>query len=143
MDGAEGIRESECVGLWASTGYDLVRAQHLFSELLGWSSGVEELGLNVHLVSDLKLRWRSSSIISRALVSALCFADVVLEVLVQGFALHAADEHARAVTAEAIEVYRAEASTVDGRIAQLAAAAAQGDRTVAPSFAARSASVAC
>ena len=54
----------------------------------------------------------------------------------QGFASHAADEHARAVTAEALEVYRAEASTADGRIAQLAATAAHGDRTVAPSFAA-------
>lgn len=54
----------------------------------------------------------------------------------QGFASHAVDEHARAVTAEAIEIYRAEASTADGRIAQLASEAAQGDRTVAPSFAA-------
>ena len=54
----------------------------------------------------------------------------------QGFASHAADEHARAVTAEALEVYRAEASTADGRIAQLVQTAAYGDRTVAPSFAA-------
>lgn len=57
-------------------------------------------------------------------------------VLVQGFASHAASEHARAVTAEAIEIYRVEASTADGRIAQLAATAARGDRTIAPSFAA-------
>lgn len=64
------------------------------------------------------------------------FQAVETEVLVQGFASHAADEHASAVTAEAIEIYRAQASTADGRITQLAAAAAQGDRTVAPSFAA-------
>lgn len=64
------------------------------------------------------------------------FQAVETEVLVQGFASHAADEHAKAVTAEAIEVYRAEASTADGRIAQLAETAAHGDRTVAPSFAA-------
>lgn len=64
------------------------------------------------------------------------FQAVETEVLVEGFASHAADEHARAVSAEAIEVYRAEASAADGRIAQLATTAAQGDRTVAPSFAA-------
>lgn len=61
---------------------------------------------------------------------------VETDVLVRSFASHSADQHARAVTAEAIEIYRAEASTVDGRIAQLAATAAHGDRTVAPSFAA-------
>lgn len=64
------------------------------------------------------------------------FQAVETEALVQGFVSHAVDEHARVVTAEAIEVYRAEGSTADGRIAQLAAATAQGDRTVAPSFAA-------
>lgn len=64
------------------------------------------------------------------------FQAVETEVLAQGVASHAADEHARAVTAEAIEIYRAEASTADGRLAQLAATAAHGDRTVAPSFAA-------
>lgn len=56
--------------------------------------------------------------------------------LVAGFLTHGADEHAAAVTAEAIEVYRAHASADRGRIAQLAAAAAHGDPTVAPSFAA-------
>ena len=64
------------------------------------------------------------------------FQAVETDVLVRSFASHSADQHARAVTAEAIEIYRAEASTVDGRIAQLAATAAHGDRTVAPSFAA-------
>lgn len=38
--------------------------------------------------------------------------------------------------AEAIEVYRVHASTPRGRIARLAGAAAQGDPTVAPAFAA-------
>lgn len=56
--------------------------------------------------------------------------------LVEGFASHGADEYAGAVTAEAIEIYRAHATTADGRIAQLAAAAAHGDPVVAPSFAA-------
>jgi hypothetical protein len=56
--------------------------------------------------------------------------------LVRGFATHEQDEHASAVTAEAIEVYRAHASTPRGRIAKLAAQAAQGDPTVAPAFAA-------
>ena len=56
--------------------------------------------------------------------------------LVEGFASHRADDHAAAVTAEAIEVYRAHASAADGRIAQLAAAAAHDDPTVALSFAA-------
>lgn len=55
--------------------------------------------------------------------------------LVRGIAKHTDDEHAAAVTAKAIEVYRAHASTVEGRIAQLAASAAQGDPTVAPAFA--------
>lgn len=55
--------------------------------------------------------------------------------LMRGIAKHQEDEHAAAVTAEAIEVYRAHASTAEGRIAQLAADAAQGDPTVAPAFA--------
>lgn len=56
--------------------------------------------------------------------------------LARGFAGHREDEHAAGVTAEAIEVYRTHASTPQGRIAQLAASAAQGDPTVAPAFAA-------
>lgn len=64
------------------------------------------------------------------------FQAVETTVLVDGFASHAVDEHARAITTEAIEIYRAEARTTDGRIAQLTAAAAHGDRTIAPSFAA-------
>ena len=56
--------------------------------------------------------------------------------LVAGFTTHRADDHAGAVTVEAIEVYRAHASDPNGRIAQLAAAAALGYPTVAPAFAA-------
>lgn len=56
--------------------------------------------------------------------------------LVTGIVRHHLDARAAAVTTEAIEVYRAEASTSDGRVSQLAAAAAQGDPTVAPAFAA-------
>jgi hypothetical protein len=55
--------------------------------------------------------------------------------LVAGFAAHRADDHANAVTVEAIEVYRADASAPDGRVVQLAASAAQGDPTVPPAFA--------
>lgn len=54
--------------------------------------------------------------------------------LVAGFGRHRSDDHAASVTAEAIEVYRVHASAPDGRIARLAAAAAQCDPTVAPSF---------
>ncbi|MGV1006849.1 MAG: hypothetical protein ACOYEV_19255 [Candidatus Nanopelagicales bacterium] len=56
--------------------------------------------------------------------------------LVRGFALHREDEHAAAVAAEAIEVYRTHASTPHGRIALLTTRAAPGDPTVAPAFAA-------
>jgi hypothetical protein len=56
--------------------------------------------------------------------------------LVRGFMTHREDEHAAAVTGEAIEVYRTHASTQQGRIVQLAVSAAQGDPTVAPAFAA-------
>lgn len=56
--------------------------------------------------------------------------------LLRGFAKHSADEHAAAVTAEAIKVYRAHAFNPQGRIALLAAHAAQDDPTVAPAFAA-------
>ncbi|NLE98243.1 MAG: hypothetical protein GX596_09710, partial [Propionibacterium sp.] len=61
---------------------------------------------------------------------------VETHVLAAGFASHHGDKHASAVTKEAIEVFRAHASSPDGRIARLAAAAAQGDPTIAPSFAA-------
>lgn len=56
--------------------------------------------------------------------------------LLRGMAKHQADQHAAAVTQEAIEVYRIHASTAEGRVSQLAADAAQGDPTVAPAFAA-------
>jgi hypothetical protein len=56
--------------------------------------------------------------------------------LVRGFTRHSEGEHAGAVTAEALGVYRTHASTPQGRIAVLAGSAAQGDPTVAPSFAA-------
>lgn len=56
--------------------------------------------------------------------------------LVRGFQKHRADEHAAAVTAEALDLYRAHGSTPQGRIPVLAAGAAQGDPTVAPAFAA-------
>jgi hypothetical protein len=56
--------------------------------------------------------------------------------LVAGFASHRSDDHAAAVTAEAIEIYRTHASTADGRIAVLAGSAALGDPAVAPAFAA-------
>lgn len=56
--------------------------------------------------------------------------------LVRGIARHQEDEYAAIVTAEAIEIYRIHASTVEGRISRLAASAAQGDPTVAPAFAA-------
>jgi len=57
-------------------------------------------------------------------------------VLVEGFRTHRAEEHAAAVTAEALDLLRSHASTPQGQIAVLAATADQGDRTVAPAFAA-------
>lgn len=56
--------------------------------------------------------------------------------LVHGFAIHRQDEYAAVATAEAIEVYRAHASSPQGRIALLAASAAQDDPVIAPAFAA-------
>jgi hypothetical protein len=56
--------------------------------------------------------------------------------LVEGFTRHREDEHAEAVTAEAIEVYRAHGTTPQGRLAVLASSAAQGDPTVPVAFAA-------
>ena len=56
--------------------------------------------------------------------------------LASGFTRHRADQHAAAVTDEALEIYRLHASTPTGRIAQLASNAALGDPTVAPAFAA-------
>lgn len=56
--------------------------------------------------------------------------------LVEGFLRHHHDEHAGAVTSEAIELYREHASTPQGAFALLAAGAAQGDPAVAPAFSA-------
>jgi hypothetical protein len=55
--------------------------------------------------------------------------------LVDGFARHAVDEHAQAVSATALEMYRAHASSAEGIIPQLAGRAASGDPSIAPSFA--------
>jgi len=54
--------------------------------------------------------------------------------LVAGFNRHQSDEHARTVSQNALEVYRVNASSTEGLIAQLAARAAQGDPGVALSF---------
>ncbi len=54
--------------------------------------------------------------------------------LVRGFEKHRDDEHAATVTAEALDIFRAHGSTPQGRLAALAAAAAQGNPTVAPAF---------
>lgn len=56
--------------------------------------------------------------------------------LVIGFQRHAADDHAAVVSAEAIDLLRADASTAQSRIPTLAASAAGGDPSVAPAFAA-------
>ena len=56
--------------------------------------------------------------------------------LVRGFEKHREDEHAWAVTSEALEVYRTHGTTPQGPVALLATRAAQGDATVAPAFAA-------
>jgi hypothetical protein len=56
--------------------------------------------------------------------------------LIRGFHAHRADEHATAVTAEALDVLRVHGATPQGRLAQLAAAASYDDRTVAAAFAA-------
>lgn len=53
-----------------------------------------------------------------------------------GFRKHKEDDHAWAATEEALQVYREHASGPGGRVALLAASAAQGDPTVAPAFAA-------
>lgn len=56
--------------------------------------------------------------------------------LVSGLKAHSADEHAAAVTNEALDLLRAQGSSAQGRIPILAASAAHGDPTVAPAFAA-------
>lgn len=58
------------------------------------------------------------------------------EDLVIGFSRHLEDEHASAVTTEAIDHLRQHGATRQGRFAELAATAAQGDPTIAPAFAA-------
>lgn len=60
---------------------------------------------------------------------------VDIATLVQGFATHQQDEHADAVTSEALQIYRMHALSSRGVIPLLAARAAQGDPTVAPAFA--------
>lgn len=56
--------------------------------------------------------------------------------LVEGFKAHSTDGYSAAVTSEALDLLRTEATTQRGRIPVLAANAALGDVTVAPAFAA-------
>jgi hypothetical protein len=53
---------------------------------------------------------------------------------VEGFARHGESDYARVASAEALTIYRDHASTTEGRLTQLAALAAEGDPTIAPSF---------
>lgn len=64
------------------------------------------------------------------------FQAVETDDLVRGFGVHSQEEHAAAVSKEAIELYREHASTPQGALPVLAGAAAQGDPSVAPAFAA-------
>ncbi len=61
---------------------------------------------------------------------------IEVEDLVSGFSIHKRDEHAWSASIEAFAIYREHASSADGRIPRLAAAATQGDRAIAPAFAA-------
>lgn len=56
--------------------------------------------------------------------------------LVRGFKKHGEDEHAAVATDEALVFLREHGATPQGRLAQLAVAAAQGDQAIAPAFAA-------
>lgn len=56
--------------------------------------------------------------------------------LIRGFQLHRTEEHAAAVTSEALRIMHEHATTADNRLPQLATAAASGDPTIAPAFAA-------
>ncbi|MGA4508466.1 hypothetical protein ACQB6R_09760 [Propionibacteriaceae bacterium G1746] len=64
------------------------------------------------------------------------FQAIDTDVLVSGIVRHEAEPHAAASTRRALATYREHASSPNGKIAQLASAAALGDPTVAPSFAA-------
>lgn len=55
---------------------------------------------------------------------------------VQGFERHRGDEHASAVSDDALRVLGADGSDPQGRLALIASSAAQGDPAVAPAFAA-------
>lgn len=89
--------------------------------------------LNVPLMTtnaDLAVNTRGALDVFRLLQA------VERDEFLDGFAKHREDEHAAAVTLEALEVLRAHGTAPEAKLAQLAETASQGDRTVAPTFAA-------
>lgn len=64
------------------------------------------------------------------------FQAIEVPDLMRGFTKHREGEYAAAATEQALGCFREHGSTPQGRLAQLAASASQGDPTVAPAFAA-------
>ena len=85
MDSAHGCGESEGIGLGSDLGDDFVWTKVLLRELLGGTSDPEVLGLDIDTISDVQLRRRCTTLISRSLISELCFTDILLEMLVEFF----------------------------------------------------------
>ena len=61
---------------------DFIWSKEFIREFLGGSSHMEELGLDVHLASNLEFWSQSSSGINRDLVLMLSFGNVLPELLV-------------------------------------------------------------
>ena len=83
MNGAKFWRKTECEGSSAGLGNNLVGTEEFVGELLGRTSGAEELSLDVGLVANLELWRRKAVSIGRLLVSLLSVSDVVLEMFVK------------------------------------------------------------
>lgn len=83
MDGPEGVRKSEGVGLWAGLSNDLEGSLEPSRQLAGWSSRSEVLRLDKDFLSDFDRRWRSATGICRTLIAFLGLGDVLPQGLME------------------------------------------------------------
>ena len=64
-------------------GNDFKRTKVFLCKLLGWSSGLNMVGLNEYLISDGEVQSRSLTFVSRGGISCLCHGEDIMELEVE------------------------------------------------------------
>src|SRR5258708_20622682 len=85
VDGAELMGEAKDDGVGAWFPYYIIWAQVFLQEFLGWSSGPEELRLDISLVADIQFRRLRPVFVHVLPIPLLSLCDVLLQLRLDAF----------------------------------------------------------